>query len=140
MWALVVIGVKDNTFFTPKAYKAWNEMMTNLKSRKEIELVVSLNNLKKLVKNDSLEKFELVPLLDQKRTLDPNYLLQIKKQLFNDLPFYEGLLFNKKSGAVSPTLSPNATGSGGKMDSKQNIPTKNPKPIPVFVFIAVEFE
>ena len=34
---LVVIGLKDNTYFTPKAYKAWNEMMTNLKSRKEIE-------------------------------------------------------------------------------------------------------
>ncbi|MFZ4671638.1 MAG: efflux RND transporter permease subunit [Flavobacterium sp.] len=101
---LVVIGVKDNTFFTPKAYKAWNEMMTNLKSRKEIELVVSLNNLKKLVKNDSLEKFELVPLLDQKRTLDPNYLLQIKKQLFNDLPFYEGLLFNKKSGSIRSAI------------------------------------
>lgn len=101
---LVVIGVKDNTFFTPKAYKAWNEMMTNLKSRKEIELVVSLNDLKKLVKNDSLEKFELVPLLDQKRTLDPNYLLQIKKQLFNDLPFYEGLLFNKKSGSIRSAI------------------------------------
>lgn len=101
---LVVIGLKDNTYFTPKAYKAWNEMMTNLKSRKEIELVVSLNDLKKLVKNDSLEKFELVPLLDQKRTLDPNYLLQIKKQLFNDLPFYEGLLFNKKSGSIRAAI------------------------------------
>jgi len=101
---LVVIGVKDNTFFTPKAYKAWDEMMTNLKSRKEIELVVSLNDLKKLVKNDSLEKFELVPLLDQKRTLDPNYLLQIKKQLFDDLPFYEGLLFNKKSGSIRSAI------------------------------------
>ncbi|MCX6172675.1 MAG: MMPL family transporter [Flavobacterium sp.] len=101
---LVVIGLKNNTYFTPKAYKAWNEMMTNLKSRKEIELVVSLNDLKKLVKNDSLEKFELVPLLDQKRTLDPNYLLQIKKQLFNDLPFYEGLLFNKKSGSIRAAI------------------------------------
>ena len=101
---LVVIGIKDKTFFTPKAYKAWNEMITNLKSRKEVDLVVSLNDLKKLVKNDSLEKFELVPLLDQKRTLDPNYLLQIKKQLFNDLPFYEGLLFNKESGSIRSAI------------------------------------
>ena len=28
---LIVIGIKDNKFFTPKAYKAWNELMTNLK-------------------------------------------------------------------------------------------------------------
>ena len=101
---LVIIGIKDNTFFTPKAYKAWNDMMTSLKARKEVELVVSLNDLKKLVKNESLEKFELVPLLDQKKTVDPNYLQQIKKQLFIDLPFYEGLLFNKETGSIRSAI------------------------------------
>ena len=101
---LVVIGIKDNKFFTPKAYKAWNELMTNLKSHKEIELVVSLNDLKKLQKNDTLEKFELVPLVDQKRTTDPKYLAEIKHQLFHDLPFYEGLLFNKKSGSIRSAI------------------------------------
>ena len=101
---LIVIGVKDNKFFTPKAYKAWNELMTNLKSHKEVELVVSLNDLKKLQKNDTLERFELVPLIDQKKTLDPAYLAEIKRQLFNDLPFYEGLLFNKKSGSIRSAI------------------------------------
>ena len=101
---LVVIGVKDNALFTPKAYKAWNELMTHLKSHKEVELVVSLNDLKKLQKNDTLEKFELVPLIDQKRTVDPAYLAEIKRQLFNDLPFYEGLLFNKKSGSIRSAI------------------------------------
>ena len=101
---LVVIGIKDKTFFTPKAYKAWNELMTHLKSHKEVELVVSLNDLKKLQKNDTLEKFELVPLIDQKRTVDPAYLAEIKRQLFNDLPFYEGLLFNKKSGSIRSAI------------------------------------
>ncbi|WP_264520274.1 efflux RND transporter permease subunit [Flavobacterium sp. N1994] len=101
---LVVIGIKDNRFFTPKAYQAWNELMTNLKSHKEVELVVSLNDLKKLQKNDTLEKFELVPLVNQKRTLDPTYLAEIKRQLFHDLPFYEGLLFNKKSGSIRSAI------------------------------------
>ena len=101
---LVVIGIKDNKFFTPKAYKAWNELMTNLKSHKEVELVVSLNDLKKLQKNDTLEKFEFAPLVDQKRTVDPKYLAEIKHQLFHDLPFYEGLLFNKKSGSIRSAI------------------------------------
>lgn len=101
---LIVIGIKDNSFFTPSAYKAWHELMTNLKSHKEVELVVSLNDLKKLQKNDTLEKFELVPLLDQKKTVDPLYLKEIQRQLFNDLPFYEGLLFNKKSGSIRAAL------------------------------------
>jgi predicted RND superfamily exporter protein len=101
---LVVIGIKDTTFFTPKAYKAWDEMMINLKKRNEVELIVSLNDLKKLQKNDTLEKFELVPLIDQKKTVDPKYLSEIKRQLFNDLPFYEGLLFNKESGSIRSAI------------------------------------
>lgn len=101
---LVVIGVKNNAFFTPKAYKAWNVLMTTLKSQKEVELVVSLNDLKKLQKNETSQTFELVNLIDQNKTQDALYLQKIKQQLFNDLPFYEGLLFNKKSGSIRSAL------------------------------------
>jgi predicted RND superfamily exporter protein len=101
---LVVIGIKNPRLFTPKVYKAWEEMMNRLKSNPEVELVVSLNDLKKLHKNDTLEQFELTPLVDQKRTLDPQYLKEIKRQLFHDLPFYEGLLFNKKTGSIRSAI------------------------------------
>jgi predicted RND superfamily exporter protein len=97
---LVVIGVKDNAFFTPKAFAAWNNMMTSIKKHKEVELIVSVNDLKKLKKDTVNEKFKLVPLIDQKKTGNQVYLTEIKRQLFNDLPFYEGLLFNKKSGSI----------------------------------------
>jgi predicted RND superfamily exporter protein len=97
---LVLIGIKDDAIFNPKAYASWEKLMNTIKSSKEVELVVSLNDLKKLQKNDTLEKFELVPFVDQTKTLDPVYLQEIKKQLFNDLPFYEGLLFNKRSGSI----------------------------------------
>lgn len=97
---LVVIGVKDNTFFTPNAYSAWNELMSSLKKSPDVELVISLNDLKKLHKDTLAGKFEMVPLIDQKRTADPAYLAEIKDELFNRLPFYEGLLFNKQSGSI----------------------------------------
>jgi predicted RND superfamily exporter protein len=97
---LIVIGFKDESFFTPKAYAAWNELMTGLKNAKEVELVVSLNDLKKLQKDTVAQKFELVPLIDQSKTLHSEYLQKIKHELFNDLPFYEGLLFNKESGSI----------------------------------------
>jgi predicted RND superfamily exporter protein len=94
---LIVIGFKDKAFFTPKAYAAWNELMTGLKNSKEVELVVSLNDLKKLEKDTIAEKFELVPLVDQSQTNSAEYLGEIKNELFNNLPFYEGLLYmNKK--------------------------------------------
>ncbi|MEO8517515.1 MAG: MMPL family transporter [Flavobacterium sp.] len=102
---LVVIGVKDNTLFTPKAFAAWNTLMNNLKShKKEVELVVSLSDLKKLQKDTINEKFELVPFVQQDKTTDPAYLQEIKRQLFNDLPFYEGLLFNKKTGTIRSAI------------------------------------
>ncbi|HRA71475.1 MAG TPA: MMPL family transporter [Flavobacterium sp.] len=101
---LVVIGVKDKTFFTPKAYAAWEKLMNSLKGDKAVDLVISINDLKKLQKNESLEKFELVPFVDQNKTTDKEYLDKIKKELFNDLPFYEGLLFNKKSGTIRSAI------------------------------------
>ncbi|WP_310595204.1 MMPL family transporter [Flavobacterium sp.] len=101
---LIVIGFKDNRFFTPKAFQAWNELMTGLKNSKEVELVVSLNDLKKLQKNEVEEKFQLVPLIDDSQTNNAGYLEQIKNELFNKLPFYEGLLFNKQSGSIRSAI------------------------------------
>ena len=101
---LIVIGFKDPKFFTPKAFAAWNELMTGLKNSKEVELVVSLNDLKKLQKDTLAEKFELVPLINQNQTVNPAYLQKIKLELFNNLPFYEGLLFNKKSGSIRSAI------------------------------------
>lgn len=97
---LIVIGFKDKTFFTPKAFAAWNELMTGLKSANEVELVVSLNDLKKLQKDTIAQKFQLIPLIDPAKTKDLAYLQKIKFELFNNLPFYEGLLFNKQSGSI----------------------------------------
>lgn len=101
---LIVIGVKDDAFFTPKAFTAWNNMMQQLKAHKEIELVVSISNLKKLEKDTINQKFQLVPLIDPSQEKNITYLKGIKNQLFNELPFYEGLLFNKKSGSIRAAL------------------------------------
>ncbi|EKT3966634.1 efflux RND transporter permease subunit [Flavobacterium psychrophilum] len=101
---LVVIATKDPKLFTPKVYKAWNNLMATIQSHNEVDLVISISNLKKLVKNDSLEKFELRPLIDTNKTQNQAYLSQIKSDLLNKLPFYEGLLFNKKSGAIRSAI------------------------------------
>jgi len=97
---LIIMGVKGDAIFTPKAYAAWTKLMSTMQSSKEVDLVISINNLKKLQKNDSIEAFELVNFVDVGKTTNPDYLSKIKKELYNDLPFYEGLLFNKKSGSI----------------------------------------
>jgi predicted RND superfamily exporter protein len=97
---LVVIGFKDPNFFTPKNYAAWNELMLGLKNSKEVDLVVSLNDLKKLEKDTVNQKFVLSPFINQSKANDTAYLKSVQYDLFHNLPFYEGLLFNKQSGSV----------------------------------------
>lgn len=93
---LIVVGVKDDKIFTPKVFIAWNKLMADFKSQKEIDLVVSVSDLKKLQKDEAKQKFELVPFVDQNKIGNPIYLDTIKKNLFTKMPFYEGLLFNKQ--------------------------------------------
>jgi uncharacterized protein len=101
---LVVIATKDKNLFTPKVFLAWSNLMQKIQSDKEVSLVISVDNLQKLTKNDSLQTFDLQPLVDKNKLQNPEYLQEIKSELFTKLPFYEGLLFNKKSGAIRSAI------------------------------------
>jgi predicted RND superfamily exporter protein len=91
-----------------KEYNAFLDMFgeegNDIKSHKEIDLIVSISDLKKLQKNETLQTFELVPFVDQSKTINQEYLTSIKKELFEKMPFYEGLLFNKKNGTIRSAI------------------------------------
>jgi predicted RND superfamily exporter protein len=101
---LIVVGVQDKTFFTPKAFVAWNKLMLDFKNQKEIDLVISVSDLQKLQKNEQKETFELIPFVDQSKINNASYLDSIKKELYANMPFYEGLLFNKKSESIRSAI------------------------------------
>lgn len=101
---LIVIATKDNRLFAPDVFKAWSNMITSIEKHQEVDLVISVDNLKKLSKNDTLQTFQLKNLVDNKKINNPVYLQEIKNELLNNLPFYEGLLFNKKSGAIRSAI------------------------------------
>ncbi|WP_396174055.1 RND family transporter [Flavobacterium sp.] len=101
---LIIIGVKDAAFFTPKAFATWTKMVAKLKNAKEVELIISVESLQKLSKNSAEETFELVPLVDTKRINDAAYLKLVKNELLEKLPFYESLLFNKKTGTIRSAI------------------------------------
>ena len=101
---LIVIATKDAKLFTPKVFAAWSQMMKNIKSDKEVSLVLSVDNLQKLVKNDSLENFQLKPFVNPEKINDQKYLTSLKNDFFSNFPFYEGLLFNKQTQAVRSAI------------------------------------
>ena len=101
---LIIIGTKDPKVFTPKVFAAWSDLMRTIQSHKQIDLVLSIDNLKILEKNDNLKTFQLQELIDKNKIKDSTYLLQIQKEIFNNLPFYEGLLFNKRSKTIRSAI------------------------------------
>ncbi len=101
---LIVIATKDQKLFTPKVYQAWSKLMNTIQSHKEVALVISVDNLQTLIKNDSIQTFELKPFVNKDKVNDESYLKSIKADLFTQQPFYEGLLFNKKTGAIRSAI------------------------------------
>jgi hypothetical protein len=101
---LIVVATKDERLFTPKVFKAWSELMIKIKNDKEVSLVISVDNLQELVKNDSLQSFELKPFVNPKKINNQNYLNQLKSDFFTKFPFYQGLLFNQKTHAVRSAI------------------------------------
>ena len=101
---LIVIATKDEKLFTPKVFQAWSNLMQKLKSDKEVSLVISVDNLQELVKNDTLQSFELKPFVNPNKLNDQKYLDELKSDFFNKFPFYQGLLFNKETKAIRSAI------------------------------------
>ncbi len=100
---LIVLGIQDSSFFTPDVLNRWNALSDSLNHYDEVALSVSLQDLKLLKKKDNPKRFEFDPFISKKVT-STTEAERYKKQLFDSLPFYEGLIYNKKSGAVRSAI------------------------------------
>ena len=96
---LVVIGFKDSTFFTEKNILLWENFISEIKKDKAVDFTLSIEDLKVLKKDTLNQKFKLVPFIN-KSEFSPEYLKEKEHEFYNNLPFYEGMLFNKETGSV----------------------------------------
>jgi len=95
---LIVLGVKDSTLFDLEMFKAWSSLSKKIQSYPEVDLTLSISDIKKLEKGKNTTGFVLAPFIKDS-ILDSEKLQFYKDELFNNLPFYEGLVYspNKKS-------------------------------------------
>ena len=100
---LVILGIKDSTVFTPKKFNAWNNLVNQFNDLEEIDFTLSIADVQKLKADRSNRKFILEPLYE-KNPETTEAVLEIKKQLFENLPFYDNLLFNKKTGTLQTAI------------------------------------
>ena len=96
---LLVIAIKDNDFFSQEKLKMWKELRIEMTKFTEIDYVLSFDNLKEIVKNQKLRRFELKSVLKPQKQ-DTFNILYLKQKLFLELPFYENLILNKKTGSI----------------------------------------
>lgn len=100
---LIVLGVKDSSLFTPEIFNRWNKLSKQLNAFPEVDLVLSTDNLKLLVKDTVNQEFTIIPFLSEKLR-DQDRIDKLKETLFENLPIYEGLLFNKQKTTVRTAI------------------------------------
>ncbi|OWW27337.1 transporter [Zobellia sp. OII3] len=100
----VVFAIRDSSLFTPDKINRWNKFSKQLAAFPEVDFVLSLDNLQELKKDNKNQKFILEPLI-RSQVKSKQEIDSIKNHLFNDLPFYDNLLFNKESGTVRTVVN-----------------------------------
>ena len=100
---LIVLAVKDSSLFTPEKFKAWYNLNESFKKYEEIDLVISIGDLKKLKKETDPNRFELIPFLKD-TIFNKKDVKNYERELFKELPFYEGLVYSPNSKTIQSAL------------------------------------
>lgn len=96
---LIILGVKDSLLFNAENFNAWNRLSEDIGKVPEVELTLSVGDLKKLEKRKDSAGFHLVPFLKDSVVSEEN-IARYKYELLNKLPFYEGLIYSPDKASV----------------------------------------
>tara|TARA_R110002050_G_scaffold179118_3_gene312510 strand:+ start:176081 stop:178480 length:2400 start_codon:yes stop_codon:yes gene_type:complete len=96
---VMVLAVKDSSLFTPEKFNRWNKLSKQLDAFPEVDFVLSTDNLKELVKDTTKQEFTLQAFIKKKPTTKRE-IDSLSAHLFNDLPFYEDLIYNKQTKTI----------------------------------------
>lgn len=94
---VIVVATQGKELYTPANFKQWYELGNDLRKIPGIDSVFSEANLFTLVRNDSLQKFDVRKLMTALPTTQAQ--MDSLKRRIDDLPFYKGLLYNDSTKA-----------------------------------------
>ena len=97
---LIVLGIQDEKFWEVKNFEAWQQFVQKLQDANEVTSVISIDQLYVLQKDTLQEKLVAKPFLDQTKISTAKYLSEKESELYQKLPFYEGLIYNAKSKTI----------------------------------------
>lgn len=97
---LIVLGIQDEKFWEVKNFEVWQQFVQKLQNAKEITSVISIDQLYVLQKDTLQEKLVAKSFLDQSKISQAKYLKEKENELYQKLPFYDGLIYNAKSKTI----------------------------------------
>lgn len=100
---LIIMGIQDEKLFTPELLNGWNSLSSKLAQNPAVSLTLSLKDLKLLDKQENPQRFDIKSFITDS-IVDVTQADNYRKQLFNDLPFYENLIYNKETGTVRSAI------------------------------------
>lgn len=92
----IVLAVSDDALYHPDNFRRWNTLSKQLDAFPEVDFVISTENLQELIRDSVSQAFVLRPFMKS----DPGSRKEVDsliRHLFNELPFYDKLLYNKES-------------------------------------------
>jgi predicted RND superfamily exporter protein len=93
--SVMFVGLQDEKLFELDHFQAWYDLTNEVRSIEGVEEAVSVARIFQLQRNDSLKKFDFVPIISSKPQTQQE--LDSLKKLIYQLPFYEGRLFNSET-------------------------------------------
>ena len=99
----VVFAVNDSALYSPTNFNRWNKLSKQLSAFPEVDFVISTDNLQELVKDQTNQKFIFEPFI-KSEIITQKDVDTLINHLFNDLPFYNSLLYNKESRTIRTVI------------------------------------
>ncbi len=100
---MIILAVQDSSLFHVDNFNRWSAFSKRLDSFPEVDFSVSIGDIKRLKKDKKNQKFYVEPLYDENPSSDEE-VDQIKKELFDKLPFFDNFLFNKNTGTIRTAI------------------------------------
>lgn len=95
---VLVIGIQDKNLYQLEKFNAWYDLSNAISEIDGVDEVLSVARIYNLVKNDSVKKFDF-ELIVQSRPQSQEEVDSIR-DIIASLPFYDGLIYNKATGAT----------------------------------------
>ena len=100
---LILLAVNDTALFQVDNFNSWNEFAREIDAYSEVDFTLSIGDIKKLAKDKKNQKFFLEPLYGSDPSSDGE-VKEIKTELFDRLPFYDHVLYNKETGTIQTAI------------------------------------